>query len=168
MSSKKKTYYVYELINSLTQDVFYIGKGTGDRIHTHELEARRGGTYYGAQYRKVALIREIWKGGGTVQKRIVFETDDEQEAFRQERERRKRRMRSRRKNMEQKDMDMWIEGWRASGLRASLIMHQLPAAVVMYMFQTGRMTTEELEVLHKAYLSDESKLKSEQERKKDE
>lgn len=38
----KAKWYVYELIDPLTEKVFYVGKGSGDRIDAHEKEAKRG------------------------------------------------------------------------------------------------------------------------------
>ena len=35
-------FYVYQHKNPNTKEVFYVGKGTGDRINDHEREARRG------------------------------------------------------------------------------------------------------------------------------
>lgn len=60
--------------------IFYVGKGTGDRIFGHETEARSG-----VVTKKCDVIREIWAQGREVVKAIVFETDDEQEAYKVER-----------------------------------------------------------------------------------
>lgn len=38
----KAKWYVYELINPVTNSVFYVGKGAGDRINAHEREALKG------------------------------------------------------------------------------------------------------------------------------
>ena len=35
-------FYVYTLTNSLTNTVFYVGKGRGDRLHDHERKSRKG------------------------------------------------------------------------------------------------------------------------------
>lgn len=70
-------YYVYTLAYPDGR-VFYVGKGQGDRIHEHELEARR--SYLPQVSAKVRVIREIWASGGKVVKTKVFETDNEQEA----------------------------------------------------------------------------------------
>lgn len=42
MSELSYRWYVYELVDPRTDVVFYVGKGTGDRINDHEREARRG------------------------------------------------------------------------------------------------------------------------------
>lgn len=74
----QKKYYTYTLAypNEMGGHVFYIGKGTGDRMLTHEMEAKHG--YRG---RKCRIIREILANGYQVQKNIVYETDIEQEAL---------------------------------------------------------------------------------------
>lgn len=71
-----KRFYVYVLIDEQTQRTFYVGKGTGNRVGMHEIEAAGG-----CCCRKCLRIREIWDCGGCVVKRIVFETDNEAEAY---------------------------------------------------------------------------------------
>lgn len=73
-----KTFYVYILLRP-NNAPFYVGKGKGDRITHHELEAKRGHTCH-----KCSVIRKIWSNGGEVLKQVVFETDDESEALAQE------------------------------------------------------------------------------------
>jgi hypothetical protein len=72
-------YYVYTLAHNDT--VFYVGKGCGSRIKQHEQEALRG-----HNCPKCALIRSIWRSGGSVQRAIVFETEDERAALDREAE----------------------------------------------------------------------------------
>lgn len=67
-------YYVYTLAHNDT--IFYVGKGSGKRIADHEKEALRG-----HNCPKCELIRSIWRDGGTIQRAIVFETDDERAAL---------------------------------------------------------------------------------------
>lgn len=67
-------YYVYTLAHN--DLVFYIGKGSRSRINHHEQEALRG-----HDCPKCELIRGIWRSGGTVQRAIVFETEDERAAL---------------------------------------------------------------------------------------
>jgi excisionase family DNA binding protein len=74
-----QTYYVYTLAYP-DGNIFYVGKGTSGRIADHEREAKKG-----CGCHKCHVIREIWASGKPVQKRIVFETLDEQEAFEYER-----------------------------------------------------------------------------------
>jgi len=56
--------------------VFYVGKGSGDRINQHEREAERGCACH-----KCNIIRKVWRSGGEIQKEIVFRTSDEREAL---------------------------------------------------------------------------------------
>jgi len=59
--------------------VFYIGKGTGDRIGAHEADARAG-----VQSQKCEIIREIWARGQQVTKVKLAFFDDEIEALKYE------------------------------------------------------------------------------------
>ena len=34
-------FYVYELINPITKDIFYVGKGRGNRMYTHVQKVKR-------------------------------------------------------------------------------------------------------------------------------
>jgi hypothetical protein len=72
-----KRFYVYTLSDGDT--VFYVGKGTGRRYLDHEGHARSGRCYP-----VCAIIRAMWEREQEVTKRIVFETEDEQEAYRYE------------------------------------------------------------------------------------
>lgn len=63
----KPTAYTYRLRRP-SGEVFYIGKGTGNRIDMHEREARRG-----VQSRKCDIIREIWASGEQIIKEKVHE-----------------------------------------------------------------------------------------------
>lgn len=78
-----KKYYVYTLAYP-NGEVFYIGKGTGDRLHQHEYEAARSGkeaSYYYNNPVKHAIIRDIWAQGEQVKKEILFATDSEFDAY---------------------------------------------------------------------------------------
>ena len=70
-----KTYYVYTY-SYPDGNIFYIGKGLQGRIDRHEEEATKG-----CECKRCLIIREIWRSGKPVQKRIVYETFDEIEAF---------------------------------------------------------------------------------------
>lgn len=70
-----KTWYVYTYAFP-DGTVFYVGKGCNARIDAHEHEALRG-----CECKKCCTIRQIWEQGFPVQKRIVYETFNEHEAF---------------------------------------------------------------------------------------
>ena len=69
-------YYVYQLIDSLTGRVFYIGKGQADRMYQHEKDARKPGNAY-----KLNKIRSIWRKGGKVECRKIGLFANEQQAY---------------------------------------------------------------------------------------
>lgn len=73
-------FYVYILARP-NRKPFYVGKGKGIRVFTHEDEARRG-----CECPKCQVIRAIWKRGREVQKYIVYTTPDETDALRYEAE----------------------------------------------------------------------------------
>lgn len=88
-----KPYYVYELCypegfidedgTNLSNVIFYVGKGSNgvsfiERIDQHEHDALHGTR---ANEVKNAVIQGIWSKRMAVQKRIIFETDSEQEAL---------------------------------------------------------------------------------------
>lgn len=69
-------YYVYTLSDPRSGHVFYVGKGSGDRILAHEKEAN-GGAYS----EKCNRIREIWREGENVVREKVSHHADENEAL---------------------------------------------------------------------------------------
>lgn len=80
--SKSWKYYVYELIDPRTSEVFYVGKGCGDRIDEHERE-----TLAGVSSKKCNKIRKIINGGLTIGKRKIafFKGEADAYAFEDER-----------------------------------------------------------------------------------
>ena len=74
-----KRFYVYLLCDSRTSDVFYVGKGSGNRLLSHLSAMRRGSVL--AVHRKIRLIQSE---GARVILQKIFETDDEQQAYREE------------------------------------------------------------------------------------
>lgn len=75
-------FYVYLLRYppELGGAVFYIGKGTGARMHQHEVNAANG-----EEGKRADTIRAIWEAGFQIVKAKIFETDDEQAAYAEER-----------------------------------------------------------------------------------
>jgi hypothetical protein len=69
-------WYVYELVDPRTDTVFYVGKGTGNRMHNHEREAAKG-----VCSEKTSRINEITCAGLNVGKRKVAVFWDEQAAY---------------------------------------------------------------------------------------
>ena len=72
---ERPIFYAYILVNSLTQEPFYVGRGCGDRINVHERDARRGDKNH-----KCNTIRYIWDHGGEVQKVLYLENVNEEAA----------------------------------------------------------------------------------------
>jgi len=73
-----KKYYVYELINSLDDEVFYVGKGQGDRAHQHEIDAA---SENGQETEKSRKIKTINESKGEVIVRVIGRYRTEEEAF---------------------------------------------------------------------------------------
>ena len=71
-------YYVYALIDPRTNEVFYIGKGTDNRIFSHEIES---GKSLKSEKEKLKKIREIEKSGFRVNRIILNWGLSEEEAF---------------------------------------------------------------------------------------
>lgn len=71
-------FYVYALIDPRDDKVFYIGKGTGNRVFSHEVES---GKLYKSEKKKLNKIREIEIEGFLVKRLIVNWGLSENEAF---------------------------------------------------------------------------------------
>ncbi|GAB1056481.1 MAG: hypothetical protein WAqPseu_34840 [Shewanella algae] len=76
-NSNLKPFYVYELVDSRNNEVFYVGKGVGQRGNQHELEAR------GAENSsdKIKKINDIKQSGGEVIVRVIGRYKSEEQAF---------------------------------------------------------------------------------------
>lgn len=77
MSTEKK-WYVYMLCDPDTEEPFYIGKGSGNRMHYHERVLNNRSDVNTA---KKEAIRKILAQGKQVLKKKVAEFDDQSEAY---------------------------------------------------------------------------------------
>ena len=71
-------FYVYALIDPRNEKVFYIGKGTGNRIFSHEIESTHNAR---SEKNKLKRIREIEEDGFYVTRLIINWGLTEEEAF---------------------------------------------------------------------------------------
>lgn len=71
-------FYVYALVDPRDNKIFYIGKGTGNRVFSHEAESKKANK---AEKRKLKKIREIEKDGFFVKRLIINWGLSEDEAF---------------------------------------------------------------------------------------
>ncbi len=71
-------FYVYALIDPRDDKVFYIGKGTGNRVFSHEIESEKSNK---SEKKKLQKIREIEKDGFFVKRLLVNWGLNENEAF---------------------------------------------------------------------------------------
>jgi len=78
-SGMANRFYVYHLVDPRDGSIFYVGKGSGRRIHDHETEAAKG-----VHSRKCNRIREIQHDGFHIGKVVVSEHADENEALQAE------------------------------------------------------------------------------------
>jgi hypothetical protein len=70
-------YYVYSLIDPFTTNIFYIGKGTGNRVYSHQNDALESED----STDKLDYIRDIISRGGKIQHEIIRHGLDEKTAF---------------------------------------------------------------------------------------
>lgn len=78
LNKGEKKYYVYGLMDPYTKEFFYIGKGTGNRIFSHEREAKEEKE---RENQKIRHIKEITKTGNTPMRVLLNYNLTEQEAF---------------------------------------------------------------------------------------
>lgn len=71
-------YYVYALVDPRTNEVFYIGKGTDNRVFSHEIESEKSPKSEKSKFKK---IREIESIGLAVKRVIINWGMTESEAF---------------------------------------------------------------------------------------
>lgn len=75
----QRSYYTYLLIDPADGQVFYVGKGQGDRLNSHVRETKAD--RLGLNPRKGAKIRDILRRGDQVQTVIFSRHVDEEEAL---------------------------------------------------------------------------------------
>ena len=80
-------YYVYELINSLDNKPFYVGKGNRRRMRVHECRAKKNKMIIGENKKLRNKIISILSNGGKIIYNQIFFTDDNDYAFIKETER---------------------------------------------------------------------------------
>jgi hypothetical protein len=80
-------YYVYELISSLDNKPFYVGKGTGNRMFVHEHRAKRNHVESHENRHLRHKILSIWNNRGTIIYNQIFFTDNDMDAYKKETER---------------------------------------------------------------------------------
>lgn len=71
-------YYVYHLIDPRNNQVFYVGKGTGNRCYQHQKDAK---AIRNLNIAKENRIREILADGKEIRVEKVFFSEFEQEAY---------------------------------------------------------------------------------------
>lgn len=76
MAATDFKWYVYELFDPESGDVFYVGKGSGKRIDAHEIEAASG-----VDTHKCRKIRSILSNHGKIGKRKVALFCDEKQSY---------------------------------------------------------------------------------------
>lgn len=76
--TREGEFYAYELAypENMGGAVFYVGKGSGQRIDEHEKETKRGG-----DFPRHIIIRQIWEAGEQIVKRKVQENITQDMAF---------------------------------------------------------------------------------------
>jgi len=77
-------HYVYELINPTDNKVFYVGKGSGNRMYVHEHRAKRNHAEINENIKLRNKIKSILNRGDAIVYRQIFFTDSVEEAYKQE------------------------------------------------------------------------------------
>lgn len=72
-------YYLYHLIDSCNGVVFYVGKGTGNRMYIHVKDVLKGKVPNDGNSHLGRKIKKILNAGLVVEYKKVFFTDDEEE-----------------------------------------------------------------------------------------
>jgi hypothetical protein len=77
-------YYVYSLTSSIDNKIFYIGKGSGERMYKHITIAKRKGNHYNKNKHLYNKILNIINNDGQIIYNKIFESDDEAEVLNKE------------------------------------------------------------------------------------
>ena len=72
-----KKYYVYQLVDSLTGEIFYIGKGSGGRLYKHVSIAKGNSKNKRKNPKLYNKINKILRNNGKILVTKIFESDDE-------------------------------------------------------------------------------------------
>jgi len=83
LTPKQEKYYVYHLIDPRDGSVFYVGKGTGDRVFHHERDAKNARFF---NIEKEQRILDILLDGFDVERKIVKRFEVESESYDYERQ----------------------------------------------------------------------------------
>lgn len=79
--TEKLGFYVYALKDPRTQEIFYVGKGAGHRVHQHAILARIVDAKEGRRGLKIQRIKEIHSVGDEPTIEILRHGLTEQEAY---------------------------------------------------------------------------------------
>jgi hypothetical protein len=79
-------YYVYELINPIDGNPFYVGKGSGRRMYVHEFRAKRSHAEQNENRKLRNKIKSILNSGKSICYKQIFFTDNDVEAYTKETE----------------------------------------------------------------------------------
>ena len=77
--AKKPQFYVYALIDSRNDEIFYIGKGTGKRMYHHVRNWKS--LSIPSNHKKYDRLCEIFDNQGEVKYKVLHRTDDEDEVY---------------------------------------------------------------------------------------
>lgn len=77
-------HYVYELINPSDNKVFYVGKGSGNRMYVHEHRAKRNHTEINENIKLRNKIKSILNRGDKIVCRQIFFSNSAEEAYKHE------------------------------------------------------------------------------------
>jgi hypothetical protein len=80
---KNKIYYVYQLISS-NDEIFYIGKGSGNRMYQHVSIAMGKSISRTKNLKLYNKIKKIIDSGGFIKCEIIFKSENENDCFNEE------------------------------------------------------------------------------------